>query len=372
MKKNTEIEQSFEKINATIAEKISQHRESQNEKEKGIAEIARARQAKLDAKIIETTNAALKEQISREIADLKLKYEVEIDKIRQIKIAELEEEKKKVIALLERNANEKIMQFEAKLKEISIPQNKIPELEAQITQISSTHRAQMAALSATYNHEIAEIKASQETMINTTIQGLTDRINKLDTALSTTNLPELKQELASLKGELNSINTPNKIRSDVQELQGKAPALNMRLNRLEGKVEKLIGSIPENRAIAPRGPDYLEVGSFPVDRGYVKGEEREGPYASLADLGLAEKSSAPVSLAPASSAPAESTSFLTRGWNKVFGTPNAAPRTSSVPQELKTQNKYLKGGSRKYTRRNLSESSDELELNNTLSDTSVN
>ncbi len=58
--------------------------------------------------------------------------------------------------------------------------------------------------------------------------------------------------------------------------------------------------------------------------------------------------------------------------------PAKGARSTSIPPKLVTaaDNKYLIGGSKysynKYSRKNLSESSDELELNNTLSDTSVN
>ncbi len=189
----------------------------------------------------------------------------------------------------------------------------------------------------------------------------------------------LKAQLDKLETEHAAISDAHKsLLTDHNKISTKINEINIDILRHNALIEK--GVTEDNLQIKLN--DYVR--KKPKDTGYINPTElkdTENPYMTVEKTsGEVEKPSGEV----------KSEGFLARIGNALssfpnaFGgieestTPTAAPKTASrsTSIEINKKNKYLKGGSkysnRKYSRRNLSESSDELELNNTLSDTSVN
>ncbi len=233
------------------------------------------------------------------------------------------------------------------------------------------------------------------------LKGLETKISSLSeqlkTKLTDDKLIELKDSITSLK-------------NDLAETKSKIPNITTdKFNSLSTEVKKINNEILAHAALIDRRvtkrefeqelDNYVRKTKIPVDTGYIDSSDlsrKENEYMTIGETGTTKKT--PVDTGyidlsnlsrkeneymtigetgttqktpEVSSNKSESTSFGSKVWDATFGklvdTKPSAPRTISMPNK----NKYLKGGS-KYSRKFLSESSDELELNNTLSDTSVN
>lgn len=210
----------------------------------------------------------------------------------------------------------------------------------------------------------------------TLLQGLENRIlslnEQLKTKLTDDSLTGLRTSLSALRKDLDaaSAKIPDITKDKFNALSSKVDTIAHEITRHDGLIDKKV-SKPEVIQIISEINKKKKEGEY-IDPTYLSQNTSKGDYMTL---GEARNEGDYISVEGASKQP--STFFGRIGnafgsFTNAFGgidepvaavTPVTASRSSSLLP--KTKNKYLKRGS-------ISESSDELALNNTLSDTSVN
>ncbi len=296
-----EMKGQLDTIMKDVNERLSSQTKSQIEKEKGIDEKARTRQAALNEELLNTNNDKLRAEILNEINKLKPLYNNELSQFRTDMMKTLKAEKQAVIKILNDNADAKIKALHAKIDSIKIPEDKSASLKQQIDDINTTFQNYKTQIEQKYDGKIKEIRGNIN-RLNPQIGLLEERINKLDDY----NRHRREGEYVELGANRDAPNM------NVFPKNTKGEYMTLGANEEPG-ANKELGANNE--------PTYVEIGQPP------------NPAKPL------RTSSIPPSVLP--------------GHN--IGT-----------------NKYLKGGSNKHSKRFLSESSEDLELNNTLSDTSIN
>jgi hypothetical protein len=209
----------------------------------------------------------------------------------------------------------------------------------------------------------------------TLLQGLEKRISslteQLKTKLSDDSLIGLRTSLSTLRRDLEAAKLliPDITKDKFNVLSAKIDNIAHEITRHDGLIDKKV-SKPEVIQIISDINKNKKEGTY-IDPAYLSQNTSTGEYMTVGEANEEDIN--------VGAAPQEPSTFLGRVGNvfssftNAFGgidssdtaaKPVTAPRSSSVLPGSK-KNKYLKRGS-------ISESSDELALNNTLSDTSVN